>query len=268
MASVLGAIGLLTRIPVRLADPDRPGAAAFGIVGAGVGVVAAVPLALFGSLGEPWLAAIGALTAMVVTTGALHLDGLADTADALLARDREAAERARKDPAAGPGGVIALILALAAEGAALASLVATGGTAIAAASLIAVVSVSRVVPVVAVRAIHVGGTKDGSAPAGGLSGWFGARVTTFDAAVALASVVLVVAVAAFAAARLGASGTGVSSTDVTWIVVGGAAGAFVVGLLTTAAIVGARDGLDGDGMGGSIEVATIAGLVAAAVLAR
>jgi adenosylcobinamide-GDP ribazoletransferase len=267
MVSVLGAIGLLTRIPVRLADPDRPGAAAFGVVGAIVGVVAAIPLVVLGGLGEPWLAAIGALAAMIVTTGALHLDGLADTADALLARDRDAAERARRDPAAGPGGVVALILALGAEAAAIASLVATGGTAISAAALIGVVSVSRVVPVIAVGAVHVGQAEGRDASGAGLSGWFAARVTAADAAVALASAVLFVALAGVAAVGL-AVGTGVSDAGAAWTVIGGAAAALVVGLLATAAIVGARDGLDGDGMGASIEVATIAGLVAAAVLAR
>lgn len=253
MATVIDAIGLLTRVPVRFADPDRPGTAAFGIVGAGVGLLGAIPLVMLGGLAEPWLAAIGALAAMVVTTGALHLDGLADTADALLARDREAADRARKDPAAGSGGVIALVLALTAEIAALASLIVTTGPGVSALVLVAIASTSRVVPVVAVLVRAPGDI--------GLAGWFAARVSPADAVLAVATAGLVVLAAAAAVLGLAAPGSA-------WVVVAGAASALLVGLLVTAAIIGARGGLDGDGLGAAIELSMVAGLVAAAVVAR
>jgi adenosylcobinamide-GDP ribazoletransferase len=249
---VIDALGLLTRVPVRFADPDRPGTAAFGIVGAGVGLLGAIPLVLLGGLAEPWLAAIGALAAMVVTTGALHLDGLADTADALLAQDREAADRARKDPAAGSGGVIALVLALTAEIAALASLIVTTGPGVSALVLVAIASTSRVVPVVAVLVRAPGEI--------GSAGWFAARVSPADAVLAVATAGLVVLAAA---AVLGLAAPGSA-----WVVVTGAASALLVGLLATAAIIGARGGLDGDGLGAAIELSMVAGLVAAAVVAR
>ena len=125
--SLRAAIALLTRLPVRPDDAAASGAAAFPLVGAIVGLAGAVPLAL-ASAGEPVLAGILAVGAMTVLTGALHLDGLADTADALLAPDRATAERARKDPAVGPGGAVALILVLGMEAAALASLASSAGT--------------------------------------------------------------------------------------------------------------------------------------------
>ena len=58
---------------------------------------------------------------LAAVSGGLHLDGLADTADALVAPDAYAAERAREDPSVGPGGAVALLVVLGAEVAALAS---------------------------------------------------------------------------------------------------------------------------------------------------
>lgn len=50
----------------------------------------------------------------MLITGALHLDGLADTADAWLGGrgDRERTLRIMKDPQSGPAGVVAIALAL------------------------------------------------------------------------------------------------------------------------------------------------------------
>ena len=251
--SVRGALGLLTRIPIGTVAVDRPGAAAFGIVGGAVGVIGAIPLVLLaGAAGEPWLGAIAAIAAMVVTTGALHLDGLADTADALLARDPEAAERARKDPAIGAGGAIALLLAIGAEVASLASIAGVNALA-AGASLVSVAAVSRAVPVLAVRATWT------PADEAGLGQWFRARASTLDVVVALASAVLIVALAGGAIAVVGEPTIG-------WLVVAGAALGFVVASAGTVVVVAARGGLDGDGMGAAIEVSMVAGLAATAIL--
>jgi adenosylcobinamide-GDP ribazoletransferase len=64
------------------------------------------------------------LAAWVLMTGALHLDGLADSADAWLGAhgNRERALTIMKDPASGPAGVTAIILVLLIKFAALASL--------------------------------------------------------------------------------------------------------------------------------------------------
>jgi adenosylcobinamide-GDP ribazoletransferase len=255
--AVRGALGLLTRIPIGAVVPDRPGAAAFGIVGAAVGGIGAIPLVvLSGVAGEPWLGAIAAVAVMALTTGALHLDGLADTADALLARDPEAAERARKDPAIGPGGAIALGLVLAAEVAALASMGASAAP-VAGGALIAVAATSRVVPVVATRLARTRPTP--TAPGGGLARWFHDGISTADAAVATASAGLVVIGVSLLVAAAPGSAAG-------WLVGAGASTGLVIGLVATAAIVALRGGLDGDGLGAAIEASMVAGLSATAVL--
>ena len=118
---IAAAFAMLTTIPVRSTSRDATGAAAYGLVGAVVGALGGVVMVVLGEA-VPTLAAVLAVTVMAVASGAIHLDGLADTTDALLARDAAQAEIARKDPAIGSGGVVALILVLAAEVTALASL--------------------------------------------------------------------------------------------------------------------------------------------------
>ncbi len=147
--ALAGAVAFLTRLPVgRLvaldADDVARGAPAFPLVGAGVGaLVAGIAVALSHVL--PLLAAAGiGIAAGAALTGALHLDALADTADALTKRgDRALA--AMRDHAIGAYGATALVLDLIVKTAVLASLVAHGnavGPATAAGGL------SRAVPVV------------------------------------------------------------------------------------------------------------------------
>jgi adenosylcobinamide-GDP ribazoletransferase len=249
MSSVRSAVALLTRFPVATAETDTPGAAAFGLVGAGVGLVGAIPFVLLaGSLGEPWIGAVAAIATMAVVTGALHLDGLADTADAVMARDPEAAERARKDPHVGTGGVVALVLVIAAGVVALVSLGATGsaGAIRGGLVLVAVASASRVVPIV--MTITLGRLR----PAGAtmLGGWFAEGVTRADAVVAIASTTVL----AVALGLIG--GPVVAIAAIGTLLVGSVAGAIVVAL---------RGGLDGDGMGALIELSLVSGLIIAAL---
>ena len=248
VSTVRSAVALLTRFPVATADTDAPGAAAFGVVGALVGVAGAIPLAaLSGPVHERWLGAIAALGVMAIVTGALHLDGLADTADALVARDPEAAERARRDPTLGIGGVLTIVLVVAAEVAALVSLAASAGHERAGAVLVGVTATSRVVPVVAAFAV-VRGTRSGDAT---LGSWFVGRVSAADAVVAVASAVLVVTFL-----TLATGGPVVASAG---------AGAAAFGVSAAAAIVTLRRGLDGDGMGAIVELSLLGGLATAAV---
>jgi adenosylcobinamide-GDP ribazoletransferase len=247
--TVRGAIGLLTRFPVATSATDRPGARAFGLVGAAVGAVGAVPLVVLGSLaGEPWLGAIVALAMTAVVTGAMHLDGLADTADALLARDAEAADRARKDPRLGVGGVSALIFVIGVQAAALASVIGSAGALTAGLALLVASAIARVVPVVAVRAMpaRVGGSAMG--------GWFGAHVSLGDSLVAAASAAALVTAAAIA---LGVGGTGLAVAAILEL---------AAGVAITATITMARGGVDGDGIGAAIELSAAVGLAATAVL--
>ena len=107
-----GAVTLLTVVPVPGAGVAALGdsAAWFPLVGAAVGGLAgAVRLAAEHTLG-PLTATVLAVTALVVVTGALHQDGLADTADGVGARDgRERRLAVMRDSSTGAFGVLALI---------------------------------------------------------------------------------------------------------------------------------------------------------------
>jgi adenosylcobinamide-GDP ribazoletransferase len=112
-----GAVSFLTRVPVgRVVDVDATdvarGAAAFPLVGAGVGAVAGgVGLAAAQVLPD-LVAAVLAIAAATLVTGALHLDALADTADAISAASREEALEIMHDSRIGTFGAAALVLDL------------------------------------------------------------------------------------------------------------------------------------------------------------
>jgi adenosylcobinamide-GDP ribazoletransferase len=120
------AFGTLTVIPVRVTRWDR-GAARAGMLCAplaGVAVGAASAAAglvlLFLGAGAP-LAAVAGVAVPAVLTRGLHLDGLADTADGLgSGKPAEDALRIMKQSDVGPFGVLALVLVLLAQVAALA----------------------------------------------------------------------------------------------------------------------------------------------------
>jgi adenosylcobinamide-GDP ribazoletransferase len=128
MRGLLAALGFLTRIPVPArvcadADAQRRSLAWYPLVGASIGaLLCALALALQGA--PPFLRAVLLVAAWVALTGALHLDGLADSADAWVGGlgDRERTLAIMKDPRCGPAGVVALVLALLLKCAALASL--------------------------------------------------------------------------------------------------------------------------------------------------
>jgi adenosylcobinamide-GDP ribazoletransferase len=108
------AFGLLTIVPVRArTETEGIGAAAawFPLVGALIGLAAgAVRLYADRPLG-PVVAAVLATVTLVVLTGALHLDGLADLADALGVRGgRERRLEVMRGSTLGAFGVLALVL--------------------------------------------------------------------------------------------------------------------------------------------------------------
>jgi adenosylcobinamide-GDP ribazoletransferase len=249
--TLVAAVAFLSRIPVagRVGDRaaagrSRTGASAFGLVGAALGLVAAVPLVAFGGL-HPFLAAIAGLALLALLDGGLHLDGLADTFDALAAPG-SAAERARTDPRAGTAGVIAIVAVLALDAAALAELAARGGWT-AAATLIAAGAVSRAAA--PAWAVLVGRRRR---PQRGLGAWFAEATTTGEAFVAGLSA------AALALLLVGFGGVLVALGVLAGIVVAAVAGGLVVR---------ARHQLDGDGYGALIEITFAAVLVATALLA-
>ena len=246
------ALALLTRIPVRT-DGSRAGAWAFGLVGAVLGLAAAAPMLLF----APLPGAVLALAILAVASGALHLDGLADTADALAAPTPEAAERARKDPRTGAAGVVAIVIVLGLDGAALAQ-AASRSPGIAAAALVAVVAASRAAATVAPFAAGI--------VRPGFGSWFGERTTPRDAFIAVASAIGVAA-AGVLVVQLVAQVAVASSPLATVSPAIAAVATLVAGALAAAVVGRLRSGLDGDGCGAVIELSLAAGLLAASVLA-
>jgi adenosylcobinamide-GDP ribazoletransferase len=240
------AIGFLTRVPIGSRALDRPGAAAFGIVGAVMGAIATPPYVALASLAqEPILGAVAAVAMVAVLSGAMHLDGLADTADALLARDPTAADQARKDPAVGPGGLVAVVLVLLAEVAALAS-IAASDVIVGAWTVVAAAGVARVVPVILVRSARQEPRADG------LGAWFARNLSDVDVTIAVATAGALVAMVALATSPLQARAT----------LVGGAVG-LAIGWL----VADRRGGPDGDSLGASVELTFAAILVATAIVA-
>ena len=245
LEELVAAVAFLSRVPVRpIGDSrSRTGAAAFGFVGALLGVVAAVPLLLVGA-GHPLPAAIAAVGLLALLDGGLHLDGLADTFDALAAPSG-AADRARTDPRAGTAGVVAIVVILGLAAASIAE-VAGGGAVRAAAVVIAAAALSRATA--PAWAVAVGLHRRA---AGGLGTWFADEVTRGAAAFALATAaVIVVVLVEFA-------GPGVALASLA-----GLAAAVVIGL----GLVRLRGQLDGDGYGAIIELTFAAIVVSAAVL--
>ncbi len=137
---------LLTRIPLPITAPADPaaigrGAWAFPIVGAVIGALGGATLWCAALLGLPVLiCAVLALGAMALATGALHEDGLADTADGFGGgATREAKLAIMRDSRIGTYGVLALVLVILLRAGALASM----SAALAAAALVASAALGR-----------------------------------------------------------------------------------------------------------------------------
>lgn len=128
LASFTLALQFLTRLPLNLNilfSDQRAGQSVlfYPLVGLLIGVI----LALISEQLPEQLSALNAaiiLTAWVLLTGGLHLDGLADCSDAWAGglTDKERSLAIMKDPAAGPIAVIILILLLLLKWTALQSL--------------------------------------------------------------------------------------------------------------------------------------------------
>ncbi|MCW2035880.1 adenosylcobinamide-GDP ribazoletransferase [Xanthomonas campestris] len=125
---LLAAVGFLTRIPVPASAFTRPGAQArslpwYPLVGLLLGVLLlALAWCLRGA--APLLAAAIVLSSWVWLTGALHVDGLADSTDAWVGGmgDRARTLAIMKDPTSGPMAVTAVVLMLLLKCAALTTL--------------------------------------------------------------------------------------------------------------------------------------------------
>jgi adenosylcobinamide-GDP ribazoletransferase len=139
----------LTRLPVgadRTGTFDlRRGARAFPAAGAIIGVAAAAVLIVCGAAGmSALLSAVFAVTALIVITGALHEDGLADTADGFWGgADKERKLAIMRDSRVGTFGVISLLVSVFIRVAALSQIIEETGVALAAAALVAAETISR-----------------------------------------------------------------------------------------------------------------------------
>lgn len=115
------ALGFLTRLPLPAVRDYRPADLARALVWfPAAGLVVGVAVALAAAMGaalDPWLGALAGVVMWVWITSGLHLDGLADTADALGAAHRDPARflAVLADPHVGSFGVIALVLQLVAK---------------------------------------------------------------------------------------------------------------------------------------------------------
>lgn len=125
MKKLLLAFQFLTIIPVRTgplaSNRDIAGSSAFFVVvGLLQGLLIAAAAFFSGTVFHPELAIAIALLVLVLSNGGFHLDGLADTFDALAAKssgdiraDREKRLSIMKGGTTGPIGVIAIMFALA-----------------------------------------------------------------------------------------------------------------------------------------------------------
>lgn len=130
---ILAALGLLTRLPIKVdfARAQARGARAawaWPLAGALVGGIAGLIGLAAWALGlPPGFAAGLTLVTQVMLTGAMHEDGLADTADGLWGGyTRERRLEIMKDSAIGAYGTIALVLSLLLRFAVLSTLFAAG----------------------------------------------------------------------------------------------------------------------------------------------
>jgi adenosylcobinamide-GDP ribazoletransferase len=240
LRGLAAAVAFLTRVPVGrwieldAADVAR-GGALFPLVGAGIGtVVGAIAQAAGGSLTAPVAALLG-VAAGAALTGVLHLDALADTADALSAHTRERALEIMRDHAVGAYGAVALVLDLGLKAAALAALVVHHDAVRAA---VCAAAAARAVPVVLSTALPYARPSAGLGRVLGGTGWARALV-----AVAIAAAFCVVLHAALLLAV--------------------AAGVAVVCGIAAQRWLG---GVTGDVLGAAAEIAETGALVAAVAL--
>lgn len=115
MRAIIIAFGFLTRIPMPKVEWDVRAQAAslkwYPLVGLALGLCFVAAAWCVSHL-PPMVAGALMLVLWVIITGALHLDGLADSADAWIGGmgDRERTLAIMKDPRCGPAGVMSLVL--------------------------------------------------------------------------------------------------------------------------------------------------------------
>ncbi|KIN60439.1 Cobalamin synthase [Sulfitobacter noctilucae] len=212
------AFALLTRLPLPFVqfktDDPRPAAYAawaYPLVGIFIGGIMAGIGAVAIKLGlPPTIAALLALVASALVTGAMHEDGLADCADGFWGGlDKARRLEIMKDSQIGTYGVIALLMSLGLRGIALAVLLGAG---LALPALLGAAVVSRAAMVAVMYALphaRSGGLsrQTGCPPLGAVGGAAGLALVALLFALPVASVVITLAAvlgsAAVAKAKIG-----------------------------------------------------------------
>lgn len=239
--ALAAALAFLTRAPVPsgivldAADLTRA-AVLFPLVGAALGALVGGAAGLLALALPSLLAATLAVAIETAVTGALHLDGLADSADGLAGRDRERALTIMRDHALGAYGACALVLDLLAKVVALAALSDRAGFFL----VIGAYAVSRAAPLPLAAALPY------ARPGEGTGRLLAERLQPAGATVGIA---LAVAIA------VAAGGLWAAPALACLLVVTGAAG------LAARSRIG---GVTGDVMGAAIELTATAALIVVA----
>jgi adenosylcobinamide-GDP ribazoletransferase len=244
VAAPAAAVSFLTRLPVagRLAtgpDPLLRGAPFFPVVGAMLGLaVAGAAIGLSSAL-PALLAGLVAVALELALTGALHLDGLADSADGLGGAGRDRSLAIMRDHSLGAYGAAALALDLPIKAAALGALAETGALA----PVVAALALSRAAPLPLARLLPY--AREGAGTGRLLADSAGARSVL--AGVGLAAALAVVA----------------ERLDALALIVCAAAITAAVGLVARRRL----GGVTGDVMGAAVELSATGCLVLAVALA-
>lgn len=244
MSTLILALRFLTIVPVPGREARGSGALGraawwFPVVGLVLGAVLSAADQLLLVLFPPTLAAVLVVAMWKIATGGIHLDGLADSLDGLGGADPAERLAIMRDSRIGVFGAVGLLVTLLGAIAALTDLPAE----LRSVALFAAPALGRLAPALAGTCFAITASPGlGSDFLHGLSRWVG-PVQLLTAAVVLPL-------------ALGNSGA---------IVLGAAAGA---ALCWSALMAWRLGGLTGDALGGAVEVAELAVLLAAAALAH
>jgi len=255
LSSLRLAVSLLTRLPTRVERVDNTtvgrAMTLAPVVGAALGAVAAAVVAgaSWCVHGETLLPAAIGVTVLTLGTGALHLDGLADTADALGVRgDADAARAAAKAATVGVFGIVAVALSLLLDVTAVATSLGFGR---ATTALVTGCSAGRLAATWACVSVP-------AASATGLGAWVATTVSRTQALVASAFLVAVAGITAWLDVRAVFSVVAIAAVVV----------ALVVGAVVRR--IGCRrfGGLTGDVLGAVIACASTAAYLTVALTPR
>lgn len=236
--ATIAPIAFLTRVPVgRLGELDARdiarGAPLFPLVGAAVGGAAGLLADLLVPRLPGLLAGALAVGLAALLTGALHLDALADTADALGGTTREGSLEIMRDHSVGAFGALALVLVCLVDASALGAL-AVGDDALVAGLVAGAAGRAAILPLA--RALPYARTGEGQGRVLDGVGWLGVL-----AGVALATLV-----------ALAGGGAGLVALA-------------VAGIIAACLYVGFRawlGGVTGDALGATAKLCETAALVA------